>query len=129
MFILFTSSYNIILRWMFWSTNAMSNNVINMLFRHDDIFDLWITRLKDKNIAAIHCCDLVDINERYNHLYELCCINIERGESTDVLEDEIEDICMEALVKSIVQLSDNAFLDELLQTEHAEYALQFVTKH
>lgn len=107
----------------------MSNNVINMLFRYDDIFDLWIARLKDENVAAMHCCDLVGISERYNYLYELCCLNIEQGESTDVIENEIEDICMEALVKSIVQLADNAFLDDLLQTEHAEYVLQFVTKN
>ena len=92
----------------------MEDNVINMLFRYDDIFDLWIARLQDKNPAAMHCCDLVDENNRYNNLIELCCMNIEQEESTTDIEYEIEDICMDMLMKSIVQLSDNAFLDDLL---------------
>lgn len=107
----------------------MEDNVINMLFRYDDIFDLWIARLQDKNPAAMHCCDLVDENNRYNNLIELCCMNIEQEESTTDIEYEIEDICMDMLMKSIVQLSDNAFLDDLLQTEHYDYVLQFVTKN
>ena len=107
----------------------MEDNVINMLFRYSDIFDLWIARLQDKNVAAIHCCDLVAENKTYNNLVELCCINVEQEQPTNELEYEIEDICMDALVKSIVQLSDNAFLDELLQTKHPEYILRFVTKN
>ena len=66
--------------------------------------------LKDKNVEIIY-------------------VNIEQDQPTDELEYEIEDICMDALVKSIVQLSDNAFLDELLQTAHADYVLRFVTKN
>ena len=107
----------------------MEDNVINMLFRYDDIFDLWITRLNDKNAAAMHCCELVNISKRYSNLIEICYIAAEQDQPTNEIEYELEDICMEMLVKSIVKLSDNAFLDELLQAEHAEYVLQFVTKN
>ena len=107
----------------------MEDNVINMLFRYSDIFDLWIARLQDKNVAAMHCCDIVAESKRYNNLVEIICVNIEQDQPTDEIEYELEDICMDALVKSIVQLSDNAFLDELLQTAHSEYVLQFVTKN
>ena len=107
----------------------MEDNVINMLFRYSDIFDLWITRLQDENAAALHSCDIVSESKRYSNLIELCCIAVDQDQPTNEIEYELEDICMDALVKSIVQLSDNAFLDELLQTAHSEYVLQFVTKN
>ena len=107
----------------------MEDNVINMLFRYSDIFDLWIAKAESKNLAALHCAELLADSKRYSNLIELCYIAADQDQPTNEIEYELEDICMEMLVKSIVQLSDNAFLDELLQTKHSEYVLQFVTKN
>ena len=107
----------------------MEDNVINMLFRYSDIFDLWIAKAESKNPAALHCAELLADSEQYNKIIELGSYITEYDQDAVELECDLEDVCMEMLVKSIVQLSDNAFLDELLQTKHSEYVLQFVTKN